>query len=230
MGLQLGHPLLEIPRLPVSRQRDCHLIPADLIQAAQIIPQGILHLRPVGDIGGNVEQHMVSQDHGSGPLQEKAHLPRRMSRRLDGPQAVSSGLEHIPLIQRRIIVKIHPSRHRPGRRLGEHLLDHPKWNAMAEQVFLLYLVELLGLVRPHRPLQIADIGPSQIHLPAGPDQIRRVPRMVRVEMGQQDICIFHRDAQLPQAFLHRRFTYLRAETGVDQKVPFSPDHITVQFL
>ena len=100
---QLSHPGGQVPAAPVAGQREGAAVGAHPLQTDQVGTQGVRHGRPGGDIGGNIEEHVIPKENGIVFLQEEAHLPRRVSRHQQAPQPPGAQLQKLAVLQAFIV-------------------------------------------------------------------------------------------------------------------------------
>ena len=90
----LGHGARD---LPVSGQGHAHVVDADIHQAVYVMPQRVAEVGPGGDVGRDIEQHVVAQEHDLAGLVIEAYVPGGVARGLYYLELVSAVGEHVPV-------------------------------------------------------------------------------------------------------------------------------------
>ena len=208
--LQQGvHPGRQLSPAPVAGQGQPDGQPPHGAQAVQIAAQGVLHLQPGGDVGGDVEEDVVAGEEDPLPLVPEAHLPRRVAGHGEAAQAAGPRLHHGAGRQGAVAVGI--SRGQGPGGVGRVLGQQLRWEALGPEQ--LVPPGPLGLVRV---LQVVPVGAAGVDPPRLPHHLRRQAGVVGVEVGEHHVHVPPVHPQLGQAGEEGPAARLLPEAGVDQ--------------
>ena len=222
---QRVHTGMEISGGPVGGQGRFYVILPHLLQTAQVTAQGIFQIGPAGDVGGDVEQHMVAGKHDLLLRHPQAQVAGRVARGTEDLQAIAPHLQHIPRRQAGIAIKARVRRKTPAwvrlRGNPEHLRRDAGHGEA--RVFLTLQFKTRA---PHDPVPVQVVDEDT----AGRGgHLRQQAGVVRVEVGQKNIGILHAYVQLPQPVEERPAAGLLPEARVDQQAAVLPaDQIAVE--
>ena len=223
---KLGDPLVEVAGLPVAGQGQAHVVGVDLPEAVQIGAQGVLHLDPGGDVGGDVKEDVVSGEHDPLLLHPEAHLTGGVAGHQQALEAVAPHLQDLP-VPKALIVPAGGRGHGAG---GIGLL-HPGQQMAGEALLLEALLQLVPVdLAGVEVIQGGAVGLTDVDGPVL-GGLGGQSGVVGVEVGEQDVHLSPPEPQLPEPGEQGLPAGGLAEAGVDEDGPVGAlDEIGVELL
>ena len=99
-------PRLQIPGVPVAGEGQLHREGPDLLQTLQVPAQGVGHIGPHGNVGGDVKEDVVGGEQNPRRLQPQAQLPRGVAGGGDDLEGVVPHGEDLPVLYHAVVGQV----------------------------------------------------------------------------------------------------------------------------
>ena len=213
--------------VPVAGKGQLHRVVFDLVQALEVVPQGVFQVGPHGDVGGDIKQDVVRREQNAPLFLPQADLPRGVAGGLDDLQSAVPHGEHVPVGEGDAGEALQVGAQGPG---GVGLQEDPGLGggeALPGEALVGEGPEI-GIVGPegHGVVPRPDVdGP-----PRG-DEVQALAGVVGVDVGAEDIQPGPVRPGLGQPLLDGPPAGGQAEARVDEQGPVRPpDEVGVELL
>ena len=207
----------------VSGQDELRPVFPDFLQTVQVDAQNIPPFTAAGDVGGDIEQHMVAAEENTVILIVKTHVAHGVARGVDAFKPVPAVAQNFAVL------------HQPG---GHKVCGHVAHGGVVvkgadDAVRHALVAEAVGHSGPDAAVKFHQLNAAQDDGIAHVIQGAQIAGMIGVKMGDEHIGVLGAQIQTLHA-LQQHFQAVRAvEAGVNQKAPYAVrglDHIAVDVL